>query len=237
LVWAERLVSELAPKDNTYGSHPTYVVWSEDGRGVARNRSVCSSFVSRDLMRAYGLTREDLAKRFGTRNPLAKDYYGTLAAERGFTPVSLVGQMRPGDIIAIAYPPGSHPTGHVMIADSTPVPHIATKPIEPQTRQFAVTVIDSSASYHGFDDTRYVRGAAHGSGVGRGILRLYADPGGRVTGYSWSLRAVSRYYDALEHRLAVGRYNSLPFRGAPPVLDGAPSDADAGSGSTTEDPR
>ncbi len=236
-MWAERLVAEVAEKNNAYGSHPTYVVWSEDGRGEARNRSVCSSLVSHDLMRAYGLTRDDLAKRFGTRNPLAKDYYAALTAQRGFAPVSNVGQIRPGDIIAIAYPPGSHPSGHVMIVDSMPVARDSTKPVEPQTTQFAVAVIDSSDSYHGFGDTRYIRGARHATGVGRGTLRLYADAAGRVTGYSWSLRTVSRYYDALEHRLAIGRYSSLPFRAAP-SLDGGRSDADdSAGGSTAEDPR
>jgi hypothetical protein len=228
LVWAQRLVAELAPENNVYGSHPTYVVWSEDGDGVARNRSVCSSFVARDLMRAYGLTRRDLEMRFGTRNPQAKDFYDALAAERGFTAVSRVDQMRPGDIIAIAYPPGSRPTGHVMLVDSTPARRVATRPLEPRTTQYEVAVIDSSASFHGFSDTRYVRGAAHGTGVGRGVLRLFADAAGRATGYSWSVRTVSRYYDSSQHRLAVGRYSTGPFLAARPLEGGEfEPDADA----------
>ena len=31
LDWAQRLVAEVTPEHNLYGSHPTYVTWSEDG--------------------------------------------------------------------------------------------------------------------------------------------------------------------------------------------------------------
>ncbi|MGP6156681.1 MAG: hypothetical protein ACLPYS_04040 [Vulcanimicrobiaceae bacterium] len=176
-------------------------------------------------MRAYGLTRADFEKRFGTRNPQAKDYYDALSAARGFSLVSRVDEMQPGDIIAIEYPPGSRPTGHVMIVDSRPAPRAATKPVEPQTRQYEVAVIDSSASFHGFDDTRYVRGAAHGTGVGRGLFRLYADAAGRVTGYSWSVRSVSHYYQFVQRPLAVGHFDTGPFQAAP-THEGEPSEAD-----------
>lgn len=211
LMWAERLVAELTPENNAYAWSPTFVVWAEDGNGAARNRSVCSSFVSRDLMRAYGLTRDDLEKRFGTRNPQAKDYYDTIAAQRGFTLITRVDQFMPGDILAAKYEPGSRPTGHVMILDGAPVPRRPTEPLEPGTSQYEVAVIDSSSSFHGPHDTRHLEAKTHAQGVGRGTLRLYADASGALAGYSWSLSSRSRYYGSSEHQLVVGRFNTLPF--------------------------
>jgi hypothetical protein len=178
-------------------------------------------------MRAYGLTRDDLERRFGTRNPQAKDYYAALIAQRGFAPLARIDQFLPGDIVGIAYQPGSRPTGHVVILASTPVRRSATTPIEPNTRQYAVSVIDSSASYHGFQDTRYLAAGARGSGVGRGVFRLYAGPDGKLTGYAWSARSDSLYYPASEHRIAVGRYSTAAFQAAPATAAGATREDDA----------
>ena len=45
LLWAERLVRDLRPEDNSYGGSPTVVQWrGVDGATRSKNRSVCSSF-------------------------------------------------------------------------------------------------------------------------------------------------------------------------------------------------
>jgi hypothetical protein len=47
LVWAQRLVADLRPEDNSYGSRPTLVEWrGVDGASRSRNRSVCSTFIT-----------------------------------------------------------------------------------------------------------------------------------------------------------------------------------------------
>jgi len=212
--WAERLVEEVAPQNNLYASHPTIVQWIEDGTSPARNRSVCSSLVAAILERAYGLAETTIGQWFGTNAPYAVDYEHTIAAGRGFTLVRKASEIQPGDVIAIAYAPGSHPTGHVMLADS--VAHIrrATQPIVAGLSQYELTVIDSSHSGHGTHDTRLI-GQTYVTGVGRGTLRLYARADGTIAGYSWSTRTVSRFYGSGEHAIVVGRYLGHPPSGAP----------------------
>ncbi len=202
---AEELVAELAPERNVYGSHPTEVVWADPAAGIpARNRSVCSSFFSHLLERVYGVTRERLAELTGKRNPHARDYYEAIVAQRGFIRIPTVGAIRPGDVIALSYPPGSGATGHVMLVDAPPQPRDATAPLLAGTRQYAVTVIDSSHSVHGLADTRGSP-ARHGTGVGRGTFRLYVDPAGKIVASAWSVLRGSRLSDVRVRKLAVGR--------------------------------
>jgi hypothetical protein len=76
LVWAQRLVAELAPEDNVYGSRPTYVEWSDAASGRrGRNRSVCSSFASHLLEQSFGYTVHDIDVWFGKRGPQAREYH------------------------------------------------------------------------------------------------------------------------------------------------------------------
>jgi hypothetical protein len=209
VLWAQRLVAEVPHDRNEYNWSPTYVVWTEDNNGPARNRSVCSSFVTHVLERAYGIDVDQIAARFGLKNPQAKDYYTTVVAERGFKRIRRVDDMRPGDIIAVRYPEGSHPTGHVMIFASAPERQTAEKPIERGTEQYVADVFDSSHSFHGFSDSRYVEAGKKGHGVGRGPLRLYVR-GGEIVGYTWSTRKISKYFPESEHEVAVGRFDPAP---------------------------
>lgn len=139
LVWAQRLVAELAPEDNVYGSRPTYVEWSDAASGRrGRNRSVCSSFASHLLEQSFGYTVHDIDVWFGKRGPQAREYHDTIAAGRGFDRIVQIAAIRPGDIIAVAYPAGSHPTGHVMVAASRAVERAPSAPFQPQTRQYEI---------------------------------------------------------------------------------------------------
>jgi hypothetical protein len=132
-----------------------------------------------------------------------------IESQRGFQRVRTITAVRPGDLIAIAFPPGSGATGHVMIADSDPARRAGSAPMVPGLRQYELAVMDSSHSGHGFDDTR-MRAGAHQTGVGRGTLRLYVMPGGTIGGYSWSTRAVSHFFPIGERPLVVGRFNTAP---------------------------
>jgi hypothetical protein len=224
--WAERLVAEVAPADNFYGSHPTIVHWAEGGLR-ARNRSVCSSFVTHVFERAYGLRDPDIRRWFGHGNPQAIDYEQAIAAQRGFARVARVADLRAGDLIAFSEGPGHHPTGHVMIADGQARPHSATQPDEPGMVQYEIAVIDSSHSGHGSLDTRFADGG-HVTGVGRGTLRLYANADGSVAGYTWSTKRISQFYPASARPLVFGRYTGVPANAAPATSDLGSDDASTG---------
>lgn len=206
---AEELVAELTPERNVYGSHPTEVLWADPAAGIAaRNRSVCSSFLSHLLERVYGITPDRLAALTGKRNPHARDYYEAIVAQRGFARLSTVGEIRRGDVIALSYPPGSGSTGHVMVVAARPELRESTAPLLDGTRQYAVTAIDSSHSVHGLADTRGTP-ARHGTGVGRGVFRLYADSAGAIVASSWSVLRGSRLDDVRVRKLAAGRFTDV----------------------------
>jgi len=208
VTWAERMVAEVRPADNLYGSHPTIVRWAEAG-AAARNRSVCSSFQTHVFEKAYGLHEADVVRWFGMSNPQAKDYYAAIEASRGFSQVAHVADLQPGDIISVNYGTDHKPTGHVMMVDRAPAPHKASAPLEAGLDQYEVAVIDSSHSGHGALDTRFA-GGRHTTGVGRGTLRLYASADGTVAGYAWSTKRVSQFYPTADRQIAFGRYSGVP---------------------------
>jgi hypothetical protein len=205
LEWAQKLVDEVSPANNYYGSHPTYVEWADAAGSVARNRSVCSSFASHVLQHGFGYTPSDIAAWFGKNVPQAREYHATIAAGNGFLRVHHIAAVEPGDIIAVAYPPGSHPTGHVMIAASTATAREATAPLRPDTQQYEIAVIDSANSGHGPSDTRRREDGGWTTGVGRGMLRLYGRSDDTIAGYAWSTSSHSLFRPAEIRKLAVGR--------------------------------
>ncbi len=213
LRWAQRLVADVRPAENAYASHPTYVVWADPAAGrVARNRSVCSSLVSHLLEQSYGYTPHDFASWFGVSVPQAADYYDTIAAENGFERIHHVENIKPGDLIAIHYAPGSHPTGHVVVVAAPPQQRSPSEPLGRGSRQYAVPVIDSATTGHGLADTRRA-GDGWTQGVGSGEFRLYASDDELITGYAWSTLGVSEFRDVRDRPVAVGR---LKLAAAPP---------------------
>jgi hypothetical protein len=203
---ARTIIAEIAPENNVYGSHPTYVEWADPATGrPARNRSVCSSFASRLLEHSFGYTPADIDAWFGKHIPQAREYHDTIAARNGFLRIEHVTAIRPGDILAVKYPDGSHPTGHVMIAASSAVPRAATSPVREDTQQYELEVIDSANSGHGPTDTRHHRGAPWTTGVGHGNLRLYGRPDDTIAGYSWSTTPKSLFRPSEVRAMAIGR--------------------------------
>ncbi|HEX4966779.1 MAG TPA: hypothetical protein VF173_38570 [Thermoanaerobaculia bacterium] len=208
LEWARRLVAGVTPETNVYASRPTIVTWTGvSGASETRNRSVCSALVAHLMMQTYGYRPADFASWLGGRFPRAAGFHDAIAAGRGFDPILRVTEIRPNDVLAIKYPPGSHPTGHVLLAASRPVERRATEPIVPGSVQYELSVIDSSHTGHGPTDTRhYAKGKFH-SGVGEGLFRLYAGPDGALIGYSWSVTKASEVYTPNERHLVIGRLN------------------------------
>jgi hypothetical protein len=209
LRWAHLLVEEVPADRNRYGSHPTYVEWNDAGTGSgARNRSVCSSFVNHLLEHSFGYSASDIDAWFGKRVPQAVQYHDTIAAGHGFTLVNRIVDIRPGDIIAVAYPPGSKPTGHVMIAATRAAAHTASRPVESGTQQYEIGVIDSANSGHGPADSRLRADGTWTTGVGRGTLRLYGREDGTIAGYCWSTSSHSAFRPADVRHPVVGRLDS-----------------------------
>jgi hypothetical protein len=206
LDWGLRLLQGVTPETNAYASHPTVVSWAGVGGATeTRNRSVCSSLVAHLLMQAYGYRKADFKAWMGTTFPQAQDFHDAIHAGHGFTRIDEVSRIRPGDIVAIKYPPGSHPTGHVLIVAEPPVRRPPSPPEATGTEQFEMLIVDSSHTGHGPADSRhYAKGKFH-SGVGEGPLRLYVGAGGKIVGYSWSTTKASQIYFMTDRDLVVGR--------------------------------
>lgn len=225
LDWAQRLIDDIAFKDNAYASKPTYLEWKGvEGATQSRNRTVCSSFITRLLKRSYGYSSADIESWMGTANPQAATYYDTITRQNRFQLIAQVNQIQPGDFLAIKYlenaqsptdegasdetttddtrcPKRSSVTGHIVLVRQAPVVHQSSPPLQLNLTQYALDVIDSSRSGHGCQDTRLLpkkscsdKDAWGKGGAGQGTMRLYADQSGTIAGYSWSLRARSTYY-------------------------------------------
>src|SRR5262249_13017070 len=143
----------------------------------------------------------DLVGWLGSSSPTAADFFAAITSGTGFAVVRTVQTIQPGDIIALKYAPGSHPTGHVMLVDGTPQHVAATAPRISGTEQWTVPVIDSSNSGHGPGDSRADSSGRFRTGVGRGTLRLFVAADGTVAGYSWSTLAASRFIPITERPL------------------------------------
>lgn len=209
VVWAETLVDNIVPASNEYVSDPTYLSWAGvNGALSYENRSQCASFLTALLKQAYGWTNSYFSQWFGSISPTAAGYHEAIEAGNGFSLVTNVHDVQPGDILAVKYlEPGAAVTGHVMIADDFARVRAGTKPIVSGTLQYELAVIDSSSSGHGsLTDTRMLSSGTWDAGLGRGILRLYVDANDAVVGYSWSIEKVSVYYGpgSLRH-LQIGR--------------------------------
>lgn len=204
---AQVLVNELQPENTSYQHKDGYIKWKgENGAEIYESRVDCSGLINILLERSYGLTSSDFEKWMGKRRPYAEDYFDAIVEQSNFRLISKVGNVQPGDIIAIRYPPGTNEnTGHIMIVAGTPTLRKATKPEIDDTEQWEVSVIDSSESGHGKTDTRHKPDGTFGQGVGQGILRLYTTHDGQIVGYTWSTLSVSDYYDKSTRQLVVGR--------------------------------
>ena len=244
LIEARALLKEIqsaGPDRNSYQHKNITVVWPAGPAGADRAvpselHADCSGFLNLLVAHACGLSADQILKRFGRARPLAKTWYAMISAQFGFEEIRRVQDIRPGDFIAIQYPPGGENTGHCMLAAGVATQRKATKPLLADSTQWEVTVIDSSMSPHGSTDTRNRPAAgeaanagataaadkpAHATGLGQGILRLYADKDGKIVGYSWSVLGGSDLHLQADHALVVGRglFDVLP-KGTVPAAAG-----------------
>lgn len=151
----------------------------------------CVGFVTYALGRAAPKARETIINMFNiavNRIPSPARYvtlFGQLNGSLpGWQPVHRVGDLQPGDVVAWTYtnPRGSN--GHAFVVGS--VPRLAG------TKQYLVTVWDSTATPHGPNDTRLTNpknlpgGNGKPSGLGSGQVVLDAGADGALIRAHWS---------------------------------------------------
>ncbi|MBE7418546.1 MAG: C40 family peptidase [Ideonella sp.] len=204
LAAAERLLHSLELANTSYAHGPGRITWS----GTVVVHTDCSGFIDHLLMHVHGHTPDDFKRWMGSRRPTARRYHDAIEQGRGFITLQTVAELQPGDLIAIKYLTRHDNTGHLMLVAEPPQRRDATAPVVAGTTQYAVTVIDSSESGHGSTDTRYRRGAngRDHAGLGRGVVRLYADEHDRVVGFAWSTLKASRFVAPHDEHVVLGRF-------------------------------
>ncbi len=201
-VVAEQLVTDLLANSanvNVYdgdGTLTDHIDWVGSPREAV---SVCSTFVTMLLKHTYGWTGTQFQAKTGSTSPNAAKYFDAIAASSGFVKLAGIDQMVAGDLIAVKYPAGQQTSGHSMVVEG--VSGFQSRVLSNQAFLangaepgvagfFDVTVIDSSASYHGKSDSRYGKPG----GIGRGgVFRVYVDSAYQITGYTWSVEKTSVY--------------------------------------------
>jgi len=201
---AEQLVRTLDLANTDYAHGQGSISWS----GTVASHTDCSGFIDHLLMHVDGYSPEDFKRWFGSRRPTASRYHDAITEARGFTPLATVAELQPGDVVAIKYLTRHDNTGHIMLVTEAPRRMLASVPVVDGTTQWALTVIDSSESGHGTTDTRHKRGAdgRDHDGLGRGVVRLYADANGHVAGFAWSTLKASRFVAPDDEHVVLGRF-------------------------------
>src|SRR5436853_5356390 len=143
LDWARLLVTEVQPENTSYQHKQGFIKWKGDnGAEFAESRTDCSGFLNALVERSYGLTPNDFERWLGKRRPLASEYHDAIVQSHRFLLITRASKVRPGDVIAIRYPPGTNEnTGHIMIVESVPVRRNNSKPEIENTQQWEVSVI------------------------------------------------------------------------------------------------
>ncbi len=203
---AVKLLEDIKPDTTSYRHKDNVVKWKgENGAVAAEAHTDCSGFINSLILHSYPqYTADALKKWLGKPRPTADSYYEAMVAQKGFTRITKIDDIQPGDMIAMKYPPGSGNTGHIVVVRSPPRPRAASAPLVAGTDQWEVSIIDSSMSGHGKTDTRRKDDGTYRNGLGSGILRLYSKSGIAI-GYSWSVLAASEFNDGKTKPMAIGR--------------------------------
>lgn len=201
---AQQLVDAMDLANTDYEHGPGSVTWS----GSVASHTDCSGFIDHLLMHVDGLSKQDFKNWFGIERPTAERYHDAIVAGRGFRQLSSVKQLLPGDVIAIKYYTRHDNTGHIMMVAQAPQKMSPLPPLIDGTSQWSVTIIDSSESGHGPDDTRYKRGAdGHDhDGLGRGVFRFYTGEHDEVLGFAWSTQKISKFVAPQDEHVVLGRF-------------------------------
>ena len=201
---ADQLVRQVDLSNTDYAHGQGSVTWE----GTVASHTDCSGFIDHLLIHVDGYSADDFKRWFGSRRPTAERYHDAIVEGRGFAPVATIGDLLPGDVIAIKYLTRHDNTGHIMLVVEPPRRMSASIPFVDGTTQWAVAVIDSSESGHGPTDTRHKRGEGgrDHDGLGRGVVRLYGGAQGEVAGFAWSTAKASRFIAPQDEHVVLGRF-------------------------------
>ncbi len=223
-------IKQVAPANNRYESPPQV---SYDAQQQLHVSSKCASFLTLMLQHAYPdiIDAHALYTLFGSTSPEAAQWYDALphglGPAAGISFVALDANLKTpsarhlrngktlllaaGDVLVSKYTEGTI-SGHVMSVNSIKAPTVdqvialsGTQAIPgvKLVRRWVVEIIDSSATPHGTNDTRFQHDAKESDGndhgIGRGTILLYEDatPGGahegEVVGWAWSEQSSYTY--------------------------------------------
>jgi cell wall-associated NlpC family hydrolase len=212
---AVKLVQTLKLKNTHYNHGEPEVRWKGlDGAQESVVHTDCSGFLDALFAKCYGCKRSDFKRWLGKNRPTADCYHDAIVKQNGFENIPAIKDVRPGDLLAVKYLTNKPDTGHVMLVAGAPKKMPALQPLVPGTEQWEVRIIDCSKSGHGPTDTRHRRGKTgkDHTGLGEGVLRIYVHKGGtdngRIAGWAWSTRKISRFLDPKEEDLVIGRLKS-----------------------------
>ncbi len=155
----------------------------------------CSDYVDNVLQAVDPKAYSGLVNYTGSDRPTSQHYYDFFTEldddniQHGWTRISDVEDLMPGDVLVFRYKRGVHMTGgHVMIVMDKPIGDDNT---------FLVRVADSAPSGHSHDTRQ-----PNTSGIGIGTLLLKTDPSsGRPSAYAWKVGAPWKS----NVRIAMGR--------------------------------
>jgi hypothetical protein len=159
------------------------------------------------LSRCYGYDPDAYKRWFDSHRPTARRYHDAIVMQNGFTQITQVSDVRPGDFLAIKYLTQKENTGHIMLVAQSPKRMVPQKPLIDETYQWDITIIDSSRSGHGPTDTRHKKGkdGKDHDGLGEGIFRLYSAKDGTVAGFTWSTYGNSEFKTPGVEHIVIGR--------------------------------
>ncbi|MCA3177329.1 MAG: hypothetical protein O9345_13410 [Burkholderiaceae bacterium] len=200
LVLARELLAALDPSRTAY-RHASRVWFPRDG-APAIAMTDCSGLLNALLARTDPRAWAALRDASPRGRPQAIDYVAAIGRGDAFVPIEHADAIAPGDVFAIAYPPDADDTGHVMLVDAVPRPFDGPPRLDGAT-QFALAVIDATATPHGADDPR--AGPPPRTGVGRGVVRLYVDDDGVPVAHAWSRSPRARLRGVASRPIAIGR--------------------------------
>jgi hypothetical protein len=204
---ALRLVKNVSPQNNKYVFGGNVVVFDP----ACEMKSDCSGLLNALLKHSDGFDAERMRSVFGSTRPTAKRYFDAIASRKEFADIVKVEAIHGGDILAIAYVKNykGRATGHVLLAAGSARTMEVREPLVEATTQWEVPVIDSATNVHGPTDTRLGKGdgGKNSTGIGKGVMRLYADREGKVAGYTWSSTSGAKgsFYSQEDRPLRIGR--------------------------------
>jgi hypothetical protein len=202
---ARALLKAVKPEDTSYIHKNNIISWGVDAKAVCH--ADCSGLINALLLHCKCFSEDQLTKNLGSNRPLAKHYHDAIIHHRGFKEITKIDEVRPGDIIAIKYPPGSGNTGHVMLVAAVPLKRNPTEPLIKNSIQYEIEIIDSTSSGHGASDSRRIESGKYREGLGKGVYRVFSDDKGIFIGHTWSVYPTSKYYEMTVRNLVIGRIN------------------------------